>query len=111
MSAIPTVACRQCGRQIAWVRTTAGKPMPIDPETNERGNVLVLFNNGVLVASVLTKSEMDDLESRPPGMPFLPHFATCPEWPGNKRKGTTSSAPAPQQTPKPAPAEPPPSLF
>ena len=24
--------CKGCGREIDWIRTTAGKPMPIDPE-------------------------------------------------------------------------------
>ncbi len=71
---VPVQKCRHCGRDIAWVRTTNGKAMPIDPTPNERlGNVFCRYEGTALVGTVATRSE-----PRPPGIPFVPHFATCP---------------------------------
>jgi hypothetical protein len=72
---VPVVKCRYCQRDIAWVQTTNGKTMPIDPQPDERrGNVFCQYNAaGRLVGTVATRSE-----PRPPGVPFVPHFATCP---------------------------------
>lgn len=79
---IPTRACSRCGRQIGWVTTSNGRRMPIDPEPNKDGNVIVRREGrSRLVADVLSKDR-----PRPRGVAFMPHFATC---------GKTPAAPKP----------------
>lgn len=96
MNTIPlgTRPCRHCGRPIAWVKVNAtGKPMPIDPQQANDGNVYVSHSNGHLGAVVATRDG-----PRPPGIPFMPHFATCPVL--NKRKPTEptiTKPPPPEQ--------------
>lgn len=48
------VTCRGCGLYIEWVKTKAGKWMPIDPE-----GVTVVTREGEVVKG------------------FIPHWATC----------------------------------
>lgn len=71
-------ACRSCHAPVVWVRTAAGKRMPLDPDPVAGGNVVV---NGD-VATVL-----------PPGTPmpvgvhrYQSHFATCPQASTHRRK-------------------------
>lgn len=92
---LKTVACKRCGMSIAWVRTTTGNLMPLDPTPNERGNVFVVASPTGPVGTVSTKAR-----PRPPGVAFVPHFATCPEL--NKTR--------PEKPVKPPKLEPPPSL-
>lgn len=68
-----TTGCLRCGRQIVWCVTVNGKAMPLDPEPNQRGNVFCRFEGrGKLVGRVRIGED-----PRPPGTPFMPHFATC----------------------------------
>jgi hypothetical protein len=71
-------ACRSCGAAVIWTRTAAGgKPMPVDAEPVEGGNVLLSRGRagiGTPTATVLA-----------PGTPmpvgvirYASHFATCP---------------------------------
>lgn len=99
---LPTTPCRGCRLDIAWVRTTNGKAMPIDPLPNPSGNVIVRYENGALVASVLVASDTN----RPQGVAFMPHFATCT---AINRTRKTSTRPA--KAAKPPAPEPPPALF
>lgn len=87
MSVIPTRTCDRCGLQIGWVTTVEGRRMPIDPEPNEAGNVIVRRQGrgGKLIAEVLNRSK-----PRPQGVAFMPHFATC-------------GKPAPKVEPEPPP--------
>lgn len=64
-----SVACKRCGQSIRWLRTAAGKAMPVDAEPNDAGNVYL--RDGL--AHVLHKDET------PPGdvALLMPHFATC----------------------------------
>lgn len=63
--------CRSCSARVRWVRTKAGKPMPLDPEPNEAGNV-TLDEAGVATVH----SPQSDAE----GVRYMPHFATCPNY-------------------------------
>lgn len=73
VSQLRTTGCQRCGRQIAWCVTVNGKALPIDPEPSERGNVYCQFEDrGRLVGRVRVSGE-----PRPPGTPFMPHFASC----------------------------------
>jgi hypothetical protein len=92
---VKTSTCSTCGAPIVWVVTERGKRMPVDPDTSPRGTVFVAIEAGRPVARVMVKTD----KKRPPGKPFVAHFATC----GNTK---------PTTKPEPSPApEPPPSLF
>ena len=76
-----TPTCRICKAPIMWARTvasesgTGGKPMPLDPEPNDDGNVAVRQTGpNRYVARVLKKGESHDTyaEKR-----HMPHAATC----------------------------------
>lgn len=66
---MPTCAKAGCGEQIRWLRTEAGKPMPVDETPNPAGNVVLVGG----FAHVLHKDE------EPPAgaARLMPHFATC----------------------------------
>jgi len=67
--------CRSCRRPVLWVRTTAGRPMPLDPEPTEAGNVLL--EGGV--PRQLTAAEVAGLSDADERERYLPHHATCPQ--------------------------------
>lgn len=89
--------CRRCGAAIVWVVSSeARRPMPLDYEPTERGNVFVRYEDGRLIGQVKTNAD-----PRPRGIAFMPHHATC---------GPTIAARKPKSPAKPKPPEPP-SLF
>lgn len=59
--------CRSCNASIRWERTAAGKPIPLDPEPVEDGN-LALREDGRVV----------NAQGCPPGPRYVTHFASCP---------------------------------
>lgn len=63
-----------CARTILWAKTELARPMPLDPEPNEAGNVAAYKNHaGNWYARVLRKDEQPyPYEAR-----YMPHFATC----------------------------------
>lgn len=72
--------CAACLQPIVFVPTEAsGKPMPLDPEQDSDGNVVLIRDLlGEQRAHVLTKDELargtyDDLPR------WQSHFATCPK--------------------------------
>ena len=65
--------CRSCGAMLRWVRTRAGKAMPLDAEPNPTGNV-VLGEDGT--ARVLTRKQVEG--GGIVGERYTSHFATCP---------------------------------
>lgn len=67
--------CRSCGAPITWARSVPGaRPMPLDPEPNEAGNVALERGRArVLAGDALTVH-------RSLGLPaYMPHHATCPQ--------------------------------
>ncbi len=60
--------CKGCGKTIEWIRTPAGKQMPVDP-----GLVTVVLADGRVVRG------------------HTPHWATCPKAQDFRR--TTEAAP------------------
>lgn len=69
---------RTCTAEILELGTRAGKTMPVDPEPNEAGNVILLFRDGPLApptVKVLSPDEMGDPAYE--GQRYMPHFATC----------------------------------
>ena len=76
-----TSSCGTCKAPILWARTvasetgTGGKPMPLDPEPNDKGNVAVRQTGpGRYVARVLKDGESHDTYAE---KLHMPHFATC----------------------------------
>lgn len=69
--------CRDCGREIRWIRTVAGKNMPCDPKPqlyieDLDGGQRFVTRSGEVVSGTAT----DDQE-RATGIGFTPHWATC----------------------------------
>lgn len=60
--------CKGCGRQIEWIKTEAGKQMPVDPDL-----VTVVLKDGRVVRG------------------YRPHWATCPNAEQFRRKGEDRS--------------------
>lgn len=72
--------CRNCGKQIMWIRTRAGKNMPVDtdilnyrrPASGEKATEKIVTTNGdVISANIVNSSEAE-------GYGYISHFATCP---------------------------------
>lgn len=69
--------CQDCHRPIIWAWTIANRrPMPLDPEPDERGNAAAYRDGaGRMWVRVLGPNQH-------PVAPFttryMPHFATCP---------------------------------
>ena len=68
-------ACRACGAEIRWAKTTKGKSIPLDYDSSPSGNVTL--DNGV--ATVHGRN--DDIAGQ---VRWTPHHATCPNW-GKRR--------------------------
>lgn len=71
--------CRSCSAPIVWARTSSEKLMPVDPEPTPDGN-LVLFRDYADEWRVQVVGGADD---RPR---HRPHFATCPDAEGWRRR-------------------------
>lgn len=69
--------CKSCGAKIIWAVTLAGKRMPVDAQSSERGNV-ELYDEGDHIRALIVNDAtlFDDLAARPR---HLPHFVTCPD--------------------------------
>lgn len=90
-NALPTRACKHCGEQVAWVRTTNGNAMPLDPQPDAAGIVFVSITNGSIVARVGKRGETLD------GVRYTAHFATCSVL--NKHRTTAPNVPHHQPRP------------
>lgn len=67
--------CRGCGATVLWAVTVGKKKIPLDPDPNPGGNVVVSYlKSGEVRARVLTKT----LPAAPGEPLFMPHHATCP---------------------------------
>lgn len=74
--------CRSCGAHILWVKTEAGRAIPLDPDPTEAGNVIISVETDREVAHVETAVEKAArLECPIPAgrLAFTSHFATCPQ--------------------------------
>jgi len=63
--------CRSCKAPVVWVRTRAGKRMPVDPEPVEGGNIILSERDHATPLAVY-------VEADPGVMRHVSHFATCP---------------------------------
>lgn len=80
-SSDPFGTCSYCGRRIMWIRTKAGKNMPVDPEmisyrrpeAGRKATDKIVTQTGEVVCA-------DRAEScRAEGTGYISHFATCPK--------------------------------
>lgn len=72
----PFSNCRICGNRILWVKTPAGKNMPVDPNLiNYRevpgGKERIVTPSGAVIAGERCNPEDAD------GVGYISHFATC----------------------------------
>ncbi len=68
--------CKNCGRQIMWIRTKAGKNMPVNPQfvnylEVKGGRERIVTDDGRVVAG----EKCGPKESKDTG--YISHFATC----------------------------------
>lgn len=80
MYTIKQAYCKYCKRLIVWIRTTAGKYMPCDPDpipywnkANARGKIITV--HGRVISCDFYGDGLADGEG------YVPHFATCPKNP------------------------------
>lgn len=79
-----TMACRSCQKRIGFIKTTAGRNMPVDPElvrvrlmparrTTVGKPRLLVLPGGVVRRGVETSDGLGE-----PIEGYVPHWATCP---------------------------------
>ena len=73
-----TAPCRGCGKDIAFIRTKAGKSMPVDADAVEfipagGPNTYVMIDGSIQRGR---EKHWDDMENGMIG--YRSHFATCP---------------------------------
>ncbi len=69
--------CKKCGAQIRYIKTTAGKNMPVDWSRQEyvmedHGKERILLDDGRVISCRLPKYGEEAT-----GTGFVPHFASC----------------------------------
>ena len=72
-----SAACRSCGAEILWTVTHKGRPMPVDAEPVEGGNIRLRHDDDGIVAEYPGKEHPSLFEAPRPR--YVSHFATCPE--------------------------------
>lgn len=78
-SSNPFGTCAYCGRQIMWVKTKAGKNMPVDPtminyrrpNAGEKAKEKIVTPQGEAVSADRATSDRSE------GFGYISHFATC----------------------------------
>lgn len=63
--------CRSCGEPVRWVKTSAGKNMPLDPHPVPNGNIELVRGGHGWVAEVV--------DPDPEVLRYVSHFVTCPD--------------------------------
>lgn len=74
-----TSICKGCGRLIGWIRTSAGKSMPVDPDQvsywqSAKGKSKIVTPNGEILSA-----HLDGPIEKCTGLGYMSHFATCPQ--------------------------------
>lgn len=74
-----TTLCRACGAEIGFIKTVAGKTIPVNPEEvayeqKAGGSLKIVTPNG----EVLSAERPADPQ-KATGIGYISHFATCPE--------------------------------
>lgn len=69
--------CRSCGAAIVWTVTHNGKPMPVDAEPAEDGNIVLRPEGERIVAEYPGRKHPSLFEV--PRTHYVSHFSTCPD--------------------------------
>ena len=80
--------CRSCGAKILWIRTSAGKNMPVNPQIvhyrlpkpDEKGTSKIVTLCGEVVSAIETDAENSEYGG------YISHFATCPNAKMHRKK-------------------------
>lgn len=84
--------CRSCQAQVIWAVTTAGNPIPLDPEQDPDGLITLdkIPGHRKPVATVWSKG------NRPPAdtPTYTTHFATCPNAGRHRKERSSGRTPA-----------------
>ena len=75
--------CRSCGEEIMWIKTKAGRSMPVNMERiwfTEGGDETFVTREGKVIRGTRTA-----LRARPAMAGFISHFATCPNADAHRR--------------------------
>ena len=73
--------CNSCGSDIKWIKTEAGKNMPVDVELiavkpSQAGNIIIVTDSGRVVKGF--KIDLAELATGTAIAGHISHFATCP---------------------------------
>lgn len=71
--------CSTCGAPIRWAKTAKGKPIPLDAEPRDDGNI-VLERGVAIVLGPLERLQRGEKTL------FVTHFVTCPQSAEHRRK-------------------------
>lgn len=79
MAIMRTTKCRSCGAEIGFIKTVAGRTMPVDAKSvrfakGSGKEVFVLLNGEVVHGTSLQEGQADPEEM----IGYTSHFATCP---------------------------------
>lgn len=71
--------CYGCGKRIIWIKTKAGKNMPVDTgihhyKKDPGGKEKIVTPDGDVVTGTIV-----DTPEEADGMGYISHFATCPQ--------------------------------
>lgn len=74
-----TTKCRACGAEIMFIKSVAGKTIPVNPEEvayeqKAGGSLKVVTPNGEVISGELPVDPQ-----KATGIGYISHFATCPE--------------------------------
>lgn len=74
-----TTACRSCQSPVVWCLTENNRRMPVDPDPDEKGNLVVAVRrgDGMCVMRYL-RPELAEEERAHGTRLYLSHFVTCP---------------------------------
>ena len=72
-----STTCRACGAPIVFIKTVAGKSIPVNEESKyyiqkANGSQKIVTPNGEVLSAELT-----DIPDKATGIGFISHFATC----------------------------------
>lgn len=74
-----TSYCRACGAEIGFIKSVAGKTIPVNVEQivykqKEGGDLKIVTPNGEVISGCIP-----DDPQKATGIGYISHFATCPE--------------------------------
>ncbi|MFV0352279.1 MAG: hypothetical protein ACK5JF_08240 [Oscillospiraceae bacterium] len=72
--------CKRCGRRIGWIRTTKGKPMPVEPYPLPYIESPAGTHRAVLLDGRVVSCEFLEDDAAAQGFGYKPHWAYCSDF-------------------------------